>query len=340
MNRLVRVIDNRHNRPVRSIFLWLVGVAGVCMVALVAVYVLTPWPRALHMRYDFDEDGDQTAQKLAPYVPSGVTAILDQRYDSGNSDVALDVYHPEGPQPRTTVVWIHGGGWLAGNKEQMGNYARILAARGFTVAMVGYSLAPGATYPTQVRQVNTALGYLVRNAEHLGLDPSRLVLAGDSAGTQIALQVATLILQPPYAQTMRIQPTITKDQLAGLLLYCGIYRMEKEDEEISVLATEYWSYSGTRNFLRDPHFATAWVMDRLNGDYPPAFISVGNADHLRPQSIALADLLEKNGVRVDRLIFPEDHTPKLGHEYQFEFDRPEARQALDRSAAFLSSLKR
>jgi acetyl esterase/lipase len=319
--------------------LWLAGVLGVGVVALAAAYVFTPWPRALHMRYGFDGDGDETAQKLAPYVPFGVAAILDQPYDDGNSGLVLDIYRPEGPlQARTTVVWIHGGGWLAGSKEQMGNYARILAARGFTVAVVGYSLAPGARYPTQVRQVNSALGYLARNAPRLGVDPSRLVLAGDSAGTQIALQLATLILQPAYAQTMGIQPTLTKDQLAGLLLYCGIYRMEKEDEEISVLATEYWSYSGTRNFLRDPHFATAWVMDRVNGDYPPAFISVGNADHLRPQSIALADALEKNGVRVDRLIFPEDHTPRLPHEYQFELERPEARQALDRSAVFLSSL--
>ena len=83
--------------------------------------------------------------------------------------------------------------------------------------------------------MNTALGYLVRNADRLGVDPSRLVLAGNSAGSQIALQVATLIVQPAYAQTMGIQPTITRDQLAGLLLYCGIYRMEKRDEEISVL---------------------------------------------------------------------------------------------------------
>jgi acetyl esterase/lipase len=319
--------------------LWLVGVLGVGMVALAAAYVFTPWPRALHLRYGFDEDGDETAQKLSPYVPSGIAALLDQPYDGNNSDLALDVYRPEGPsRPRTTVVWIHGGGWLAGSKAQMGNYARILAARGFTVAVVGYSLAPGSIYPTQVRQVNTALGYLVRNADRLGVDPSRLVLAGDSAGTQIALQLATLVLHPPYAQAMGIQPTLGRDQLAGLLLYCGIYRMEKEDEEIGLLATEYWSYSGTRDFLRDPHFATAWVMDRVNGDYPPAFISVGNADHLQPQSIALADLFEKNGVRVDRLIFPEDHTPPLPHEYQFELERPEARQALDRSVAFLSSL--
>jgi acetyl esterase/lipase len=319
--------------------LWVVGVLGVCVVAFGAAYAFTPWPRALLLRHDFDEDGELNGQKLAAYVPPGVASILDQPYDTDKA-VALDVYHPEGTQPRTTVVWIHGGGWLAGSKAQNANYARILAARGFTVVMVGYSLAPGSTYPTPVRQVNTALGYLVRNAARLGVDPSRLVLAGDSAGTQIALQVAALIVQPSYAQTMGIQPTITKDQLAGLLLYCGLYRMEQRDEDIRLLATEFWAYSGTRNFLRDPYFATGWVMDRLNGDFPPAFISVGNADDLKPQSIELADRLEKNGVRVDRLIFPEDHTSQLQHEYQFDFAQPEARQALDRSVDFLKSLQR
>jgi acetyl esterase/lipase len=318
--------------------LWVLGVLGVCVVVFGAAYLFSPWPRALHLRYGYDKDGDRTAQELAKYVPPGVESILDQPYDAG---VALDVYHPEGaPQPRTTVVWTHGGGWLGGSKEQLANYARILAARGFTVAVVGYSLAPGATYPTPVRQVNTALGYLVRNAGRLGVDPARLVLAGDSAGSQVALQLATLIVQPAYAQIMGIQPTIAKDQLAGMLLYCGLYQMEKRYEEISVQATEFWAYSGTRDFLTDPHFATAWVMDRVNGDYPPAFISVGNADHLRPQSIALADGLEKSGVRVDRLIFPDDHTPRLEHEYQLDLAQPDAQHALDRSAAFLSSLKR
>ena len=103
--------------------------------------------------------------------------------------------------------------------------------------------------------------------------------------------------------------------------------------------TEFWSYSGTRDFLTDKRFATAWVMDRLNGDYPPAFVSVGSEDGLRPQSIALADKLEKNGVRVERFIFPADLKPPLYHEYQFDLRRPEARQALEKSVEFLRSLR-
>lgn len=318
--------------------LWALGVVIVLAAAAVAAYQFTPWPRALVLRREFDEASAETARKLAPLVPPGVAAILDQPYDDG---LALDVFHPPGPpQQRLTVVWIHGGGWLSGSRQLIANYARILAAQGFTVVGVDYALAPRATYPTPVRQVNAALAYLVKNAARLQLDPSRIVLAGDSAGAQIALQLATLTVQPSYAQRVGIPPALTKNQLAGLLLYCGIYRMEPKDIDNHVLATEFWSYSGTRDFLNDTRFATAWVMDRLSGDFPPAFISVGSEDDLRPQSIALADALEKSGARVERLIFPTQTRPPLYHEYQFDLDRLEAQQALAQSADFLRSVQR
>ena len=119
-----------------------------------------------------------------------------------------------------------------------------------------------------------------------------------------------------------------------------MYCMEPGDIDNPVLSTEFWSYSGTHDFLTDKRFATAWVMDRLNGNLPPAFISVGSEDDLRPQSIALADTLEKNGVRVERLIFPTDTQPPLYHEYQFDLDRPEARQALENRSTSSKSLRR
>ncbi len=280
------------------------------------------------------------AERLAPLVPPGVTAILDQQYDPDNADVRLDVFHPaDTAQARTTVVWVHGGGWLSGSKEFVANYLKILASKGFTVVGVGYSLAPGAIYPTPVRQVNTALGYLVKNAARLQIDPSRIVLAGDSAGPQIALQVATMILQPSYAKLMNMQPTLRKDQLAGLMFYCGLYWIDPADVTNSYFQAELWSYSGTRDFLTDKRFATAWVMDRLDSDFPPAFVSVGSEDGLRPQSIAFADKLEKSGVRVDRVIFPTDLKPPLYHEFQFDLRRPEAQLALEKSVEFLRSLR-
>lgn len=324
---------------VKQVLLWLFALGVIASAGLVIAYTFTPWPRALRVRIDYDRDSKATAERLAPLVPPGVTAILDQPYDPDNSDVRLDVFRPtDDARARTTVVWVHGGGWLSGSKAFVANYLKILASKGFTTVGVGYSLAPGATYPTPVRQVNTALGYLVKNAARLQVDPSRIVLAGDSAGPQIALQVATMILQPSYAQLMNMQPTLARDQLIGLLFYCGLYWIDPADVSNSYFEAELWSYSGTKDFLADKRFATAWVMDRLDGDFPPTFVSVGSEDGLRPQSIALADRLEEKGVRVERVIFPADLKPPLYHEFQFDLRRPQAREALDRSVAFLGSL--
>jgi acetyl esterase/lipase len=71
--------------------------------------------------------------------------------------------------------------------------------------------------------------------------------------------------------------------------------------------------------------------------FPPAFISVGNADPLAPQSRALAEALEAVGVEVDTLFFPDDHSPPLAHEYQLLLSTQEGRLALDRSVAFLAA---
>jgi acetyl esterase len=325
---------------VKQLILWAVAVAFILAVALVVAYVYTPWPRALRVRMDYDGDSKVGNELLAPRVPAGITAILDQPYDTANPDVRLDVFHPaDGAPARTTVVWVHGGGWLSGSKSFITNYAKILASKGFTVVVPGYSLAPGATYPTPVRQINTALGYLVKNAARLQVDPSRIVLAGDSAGPQIALQVATMILQPSYAQLMDMQPTLKKEQLAGLMFYCGLYWIDPAEITNHYFETELWSYAGTKDFMHDKKFATAWVMDRLDGSFPPAFVSVGSEDGLRPQSVAFADKLEKAGVRVERVIFPTDHKPPLYHEFQFDLRRPEAQLALEKSVTFLKSLK-
>ncbi len=114
-------------------------------------------------------------------------------------DAYLDVFFPseiESLETLPTIVWVHGGGWVSGSKDQIANYLRILAGKGFTVVGVGYSIAPGKTYPPPIRQVNAALTYLTRNAEQLHVDPKSLVLAGDSGGAHIASQLANALSVP------------------------------------------------------------------------------------------------------------------------------------------------
>lgn len=329
-------------RPRRSLIGRIAAVTLVLAGLVAGAFQISPWPGALVIRLLFDLGASRTSAALAKHVPSGIAGRLDERYDLADPDALLDVYHPqEGTAALTTIVWVHGGGWVSGDKAQIGHYARILASRGFTVVSVGYSIAPGARYPRPVRQVMSALAYLTARAASLRVDPGRIVLAGDSAGAQIVAQVANIISTPAYARATDITPGIERPQLAGLLLFCGAY--DASAAEVGGLGgwfvrTVLWSYSGRRDFLADPSFALMSVTANVTPAFPPVFISAGNADPLAPQSVALADRLTALGVRVDRLFFAADHAPGLPHEYQFDLDGADGRLALERAVAFLKGL--
>jgi acetyl esterase/lipase len=278
-------------------------------------------------------------------VPAGVSAFLNESYDPADPAARLDVFYPSATPPDgalVTVVWIHGGGFVSGSKEQIANYARILASRGYTVVGVDYSIAPESTYPTPLREANVALGYLQREARRLHVDPNRFVLAGDSAGALIAAQVASIITSSQYAQLVEVSPRLAPSQLAGVVLYCGPYDLEPPKQAGSpgwFGRTLLWSYSGRRDFAHDPRLPTLAIVNYLTPQFPPSFISVGDADPLAAQSYVLAHDLARLGVRVDTLFFPAAYAPPQPHEYQFNLDTEAARLALQRSTEFLATLR-
>lgn len=327
-------------RRVHRILAWTSVLIALFALQACAATQGSPWPEALFYRMLMDQDSERVNLALARHVPPGVTALLDQRYDVDDEDAILDVYHPARPGgPLPTIVWIHGGGFVSGNKGQVGNYVKILAARGYTTVSVGYSLGPSSNYPTPVLQVNEALGYLVQNAARLRVDPERIFLAGDSAGAQIAAQMANTISEPAHAAALGIVPSISRAQLRGVILHCGIYDLalpSLRGPYGHFMSTATWAYSGRRDGLQAENTSQFSVARFVTAEFPPAFISAGNGDPLLPHSQALAQALAKHGVPVDALFFPSDRKPVLPHEYQFNLDSDAGREALERSLMFLA----
>jgi len=326
--------------PVKAVVWVLLALVACCAIAYAALE-LSPWPSALAYRWWMDHGGVEMNQALEEHVPPEVGARLDHQYDANDTDALLDVYFPESAtKPLPTIVWVHGGGFLAGDRRQVGNYLRILAGRGYTTVAVGYSLGPASHYPTPLRQVNAALAYLERNAIQLRIDPEHLFLAGDSAGAHIAAQMANIVSSPEYAKTVGIEPAIQRAQLRGVILHCGLYDLSlaKFDGLYGhFMRTIVWSYSGVKEFGEKAWLPELSIPRNVTANFPPAFISVGNADPLRPHSRLLADALAKRGVKVDALFFPDDYRPALPHEYQFHLDTGAGREALDRTVRFLKA---
>lgn len=314
------------------------------MLALTAAFWLSPWPSALLIRWAFDRGGAVASAALLPHVPDGIVSDWGLRYDDTDPDALLDVHRPadlaESERRAPVIVWIHGGGFVAGSRRDVANYAKILAADGYVVAAVDYSLAPGARYPVPVHQVNRALAWLSANAERLRIDPGRFVLAGDSAGAHIAAQAALLATSPGYAGRTGMQPGLERGQLIGMLLFCGLYdtgQFGTHAPRSWFIRTVMWSYLGSTS-PPDQLGRDFSVVANVTAGFPPSFVTVGNGDPLAPHSHALVRVLAEHGVRADSLFFPDDLIPPLPHEYQFNLDREEGREALRRVRAFLATL--
>jgi acetyl esterase/lipase len=107
-------------------------------------------------------------------------------------DLELDLYRPLGsPGPFPCVVWIHGGGWIQGDKADGAADAQNLTSYGFAVASINYRLSAQALWPAQIHDCKAAVRFLRANAALLGLDPARIGAFGVSVGAQLAALLAT-----------------------------------------------------------------------------------------------------------------------------------------------------
>jgi len=276
-------------------------------------------------------------------LPPHVAVERDIAYGAAE-DAKLDLYLPKelagAGRPLPTVLWVHGGGWAGGSKNYVAQYAAALAAGGFAVAAMDYSLPPKAIYPTPVRQAFEALAFLKREAARLHVDAARFFIAGDSAGAQIAAQAAAATTSPAYARQMQIKPTIAARALKGALLYCGAFDLSTmgfAGPITSKLDGPLAHYAGTQTFRADAKFATFSVARYVTRAFPRTFITAGNDDDFEDQSRAFAARLKKLGVKVDELFFDEGFTPRQGHVYQFALDQKAAQESVERSVDFMKA---
>lgn len=324
---------------------FLLAVGGVLAVVGLAS-AISPWPSSMLIRWVFTAGAEATVSEMLPYVPDEpLLESLDVAYRPGGDDTTLDVFSPSsGTDALTTVIWIHGGAWISGDKRDVAPYLRMLASEGYTAIGLNYAIAPEVIYPGAVEQLNDALGFLLENADDYRIDPQRIVLAGDSAGAQLASQLAVLTTNPDYANLLGIAPTLSPSQLIGTILNCGVYDLDAMAELNGISAWGFkialWSYTGTRDWSDTYAGATMSTIDFVTADLPPTHISGGNGDALTwIQSVPMHTALKNAGVEVSSLFWPAHHEPALPHEYQFHLDYDEAQQAMQETLTFLGSLE-
>jgi acetyl esterase/lipase len=139
---------------------------------------------------------------------------------ANNYEAKLDVYRRRNsPQPRPTLINIHGGGWTAGSKESNSLMFLPFLQMGWNVVNVEYRLARVSLAPAAVEDCLCALRWVYRNAKQYDFDTSRLVVTGDSAGAHLAL---TTGMVPASAGLDRECPGTEELKVAAIINWYGI----------------------------------------------------------------------------------------------------------------------
>lgn len=230
----------------------------------------------------------------------------------GGRDLHCDVFLPPEPgSDRTAILLVHGGGWLQGDRSQLRGYGILLARYGFVCVASEYRLSGEAVWPAQINDVKAALRWLRANADHYGVDPTKITVSGNSAGAHLALMLAGLAdgelegdgghadASTDVAAVVAIYPPTqlrvgSHDDAIGLLLGGAVGR-EAED--------------------------AASPLSYVHAGYPPTMLVHGNADTVVPveASFAMYRALVGAGAAVELHVFDGvphafDAAPDLGRQ--------------------------
>ncbi|MBY0337452.1 MAG: alpha/beta hydrolase [Acetobacteraceae bacterium] len=216
--------------------------------------------------------------------------------------IALRLHRPRTDVALPVLVYLHGGGWVWGSIDTHDRLMReYAAAAGCAVLGVDYALSPEAIFPTALEESRAVARWVAREGASLGLDGSRIVIGGDSAGANLAAGAALLDREGGSPLPLR-----------GLLLNYGVFDHHldtpsyREFAEGYTLTREkmrfYWDAYCPDPVARHSPFASP-LRAELSG-LPPVLLHIAELDVLASENFAMAERLRAAGISLEMQCFP------------------------------------
>jgi acetyl esterase/lipase len=229
--------------------------------------------------------------------PEEPVAQVDTRVLPGAVQIPVRVYRPSLANDLPALIYFHGGGFVICNLDTHDRLCRSLAnASGCVVVSVDYRLAPEHKFPVATEDAYSATRYVAEHAGEFGIDPSRIAVAGDSAGANLATVVAMMSRDrggPVLKFQLLIYPVtdFTEHVTESEREYGQGYFLDTE--QMDWFADQYFASKADRQL---PYGSPSKASD-LRG-LPPAMVITGECDPLRDQGEAYAEQLRHAGIPV------------------------------------------
>jgi acetyl esterase/lipase len=276
----------------------------LCLSLLVAAGALLPLMKLVRTSREFGAPISWTDHLLAKTQKSALPERLSEtvRFAKiGGQDLYADIYLPSTPieGPSAVVLMMHGGGFIHGKRSQPNGWDRWLAGRGYAVFDIDYRLAPPPTWNQAAQDAACAMGWIAANAQTYHVDGRRILVAGQSAGAGLALQLAFGIADG----------TVTSSCGGEVPKPVAVFALYPPDD-----FSMGWNFNTAlgparaRVFLRNyiggapedfpARYAAVSAVNHVRADLPPMLIAAGDHDHLVPYEghVELMEKLNRAGV--------------------------------------------
>ena len=265
--------------------------------------------------------------------------LADLSYGTGAAGpLKLDLYTTESSQPAPVLIYLHGGAWITGRRDETPERLHNLAAQGIAVASIDYDFVQDAPFPAQLNNIKDALAWAQDNAAEHNLDPQRIALGGASAGGYLAT-ISGLILTEtaPSARTAGVGAIVAlftnfdltsarpkPDPNSGFTVPAFIAQSPIPayfgDTPPAPALRQALLAGVAEEELNDDILSGLSPIHRLHTNTPPLLIMHGTADGVAPvaQSINFHDRAQALGLHTELELLDG-----ANHEGP-EFDTPEA----------------
>ena len=238
---------------------------------------------------------------------------------------------------RPGLVYLHGGGWIVGDKREQGlPLCNHLATLGWACVNANYRLSPSATYPDHVIDAKAAVAWLRENADEYGVDPNFIAIAGGSAGAHIAAMTALTpgnkAMQPGFEdKDTSVQAAITFYGVYDMTNRLGLHNEAFLDKFIGPMVIKAFPGEEPEKFV------AASPRDHVARATMPWLILQGDADTLTPaiEAREFANALRKSSNHV--VAYAE--IPSAQHAFDIYYS-PRAIAAVELASRFLVTVYR